>query len=72
MKKTFNLNDLDCANCAMKMEEGIKKIDGVIDANVNFITQTLMLEADDDVFEDIFKKVIKVCKKIEPDCEILR
>ena len=72
MKKKFNLEDLDCANCAAKMEEAIKKIDGVKDASVNFITQKMMVDADDDRFEAIMDEVVKVCAKVEPDCVILR
>ena len=72
MKKIFDLEDLDCAVCAGKMEDGIKKIPGVISCSVNFITQKLMLEADSEDFDNILKKVIKVCKKVEPDCRIIR
>ncbi|MBO4415833.1 MAG: cation transporter [Lachnospiraceae bacterium] len=72
MKKKFNLEDLDCANCAAKMEEAIKKIDGVKNASVNFITQKMMVDADDDRFEAIMDEVVSVCKKVEPDCTILR
>jgi len=71
MKKKINLQDLDCANCAAKMEEAITKIDGVISANVNFMTQKLTLEAPDDGFDSIMDEVIKVCAKVEPDCQIL-
>ena len=71
MKKVFKLEDLDCANCARKMEDGIKKIDGVTDASVNFLAQKLTLEADDDRFDAILKDVIKTCKKIEPDCTVI-
>lgn len=72
MKKTYKLEELDCANCAAKMEESIKKIDGVININVNFIMQSLTLEAEENNFEEIMNQVVKVCKKIEPDCTILR
>lgn len=72
MKKTFKLEDLDCANCAAKMETAIKKLDGVIDANVNFITQRMTINADDSRFDRIMDEVVKVCKKIEPDCRIIR
>ena len=72
MKKKFNLEDLDCANCAAKMEEAIKKIDGVNNASVNFITQKMMVDADDEKFEAIMDEIVKVCKKVEPDCTILR
>lgn len=71
MKKVFCLEDLDCANCAAKMEEGICKIDGVISANVSFLTQKLTLETEDSRFDEVFKEVVKVCRKIEPDCTIL-
>ena len=72
MKKTFKLIDLDCANCAAKMETAIKKLDGVNDATVSFMTQNLTIDADDARFEDIMDQVVKVCKKVEPDCEIVR
>ena len=65
------MQDLDCANCAAKMEEAIKKIDGVKDANVSFMTQKLTVEADEDRFDDVMAQIIKVCKKVEPDCTIL-
>ena len=72
MKKKFNLQDLDCANCAAKMEEAIKKIDGVNDASVNFMSQKMMVDAADDRFEAIMDEVVKICAKVEPDCVILR
>ncbi len=72
MKKTFKLQDLDCANCAAKMERGISKIDGVKQVNANFLTQRMTIEADDDRFEEIMDQVVKTCKKVEPDCVILR
>ena len=71
MKKTFKLIDLDCANCAAKMETAIKKIDGVKDATVSFMTQKMTIETDDERFDDIVKEAVKVCKKVEPDCEIV-
>lgn len=70
MRKTFELEDLDCANCAAKMAEGIRKIEGVSFADVNFLTQKLTVEAEDGNFDEIMKKAAKVCKKIEPDCRI--
>lgn len=70
MKKTYKLTDLDCANCAAKMENAIKKIDGVSDASVSFLTQKLTVEADDSRFDDIIKQIVKACKKVEPDCVI--
>ena len=71
MKKTFKLIDLDCANCAAKMETAIKKLDGVFDATVSFMTQKMTIEADDAQFDAIMKQVVKACKKVEPDCEIM-
>ena len=71
MKKTFKLDELDCANCGAKMETAIKKIDGVKDCSVSFMTQKLTLEADDDRFDDILVQAVKICRKIEPDCEIV-
>ena len=72
MKKKFKLVDLDCANCAAKMEGAIKKIDGVNDATVSFLTQKLTLDAEDARFEAVLDEVVRVCKKVEPDCQIFR
>ena len=72
MKKRFALTDLDCANCAAKMEDAIKKIDGVHDATVSFMAQKLTLDADDDRFDAIMDEVVRVCHKGEPDCVINR
>ena len=71
MKKRFKLVDLDCANCAAKMEDAIKKVDGVKDATVSFVMQKMTLEAGDSRFDDIMKEIVKVCKRVEPDCEIV-
>ena len=71
MKKHFKLRDLDCANCAAKMEAAIKKLDGVNDATVSFMTQKLTLDADDAHFDEILQQVVRACKKVEPDCTIL-
>lgn len=70
MKKKFKLTDLDCANCAAKMEDAIKKLDGVNDASVSFMTQKMTIDADDARFDEIMKEVVEVCKKVEPDCII--
>lgn len=71
MKKKFKLQDLDCANCAAKMEEGIKKINGVKDASVSFMTQKMTIEAEEKDFDRIMQEVVKVCAKVEPDCKVL-
>ena len=67
MKKKFKLTDLDCANCAAKMEDAIKKLDGVNDASVSFMMQKMTIDADDARFDEIMKEVVEVCKKVEPD-----
>jgi len=69
MKKIYNI-EVDCAACALKCEDAIKKIDGVISCNVNFITQKMTLEAND--CDAILKDVLKASKKIEPDFEIIK
>ena len=72
MKKKFKLEDLDCANCAAKMEEAIKKLDGITNASVSFMQQKMTIEAEDDKdFDSIMDQVVKVCAKVEPDCKIL-
>lgn len=70
MKKRFELEDLDCANCALKMEEAVRKIEGVFDVSVSFMTQKMTVDADDNRFDQIMKQIVKVCKKVEPDCVI--
>ncbi|MCI8729326.1 MAG: heavy-metal-associated domain-containing protein [Clostridia bacterium] len=72
MKKNFKLEDLDCANCAMKMERAIAKIDGVDAVSVNFMAQRMTIEADEENFDAIMEKVVKACRKVEPDCKIIK
>ena len=72
MRKAFKLQDLDCANCAAKMENAIKNIEGVKSASISFMTQKRVLEADDDRFEAVLDEAQHACKKFEPDCVILR
>lgn len=71
MKKTFRLEDLDCAHCAARMEEKIKALDGLISAEVNFLAQQLVLEAEDAVFEKVVAEAAKICRRIEPDCRLI-
>lgn len=71
MRKIFVLEDLECAHCAARMEEGIRKLQGVTDASVNFIAQRLTLEADDAIFDKVLKQAVKLCRKIEPDCKVI-
>ena len=71
MKRVFELEELDCAHCAAKMETAISKIDGVISANISFMTQKLTIEAEEKDFDKILKAAAKAIKKIEPDCRII-
>lgn len=72
MKKRFTLENLDCANCAAKMEAAIRNIDGVRDATVSFMTQKLTLEADDARFDEIVEQAAAACKKVDRDCVLRR
>ena len=71
MKKTFKIEDLDCPNCAAKLEKAVQKTEGVVSASVNFMLSRLTLEADDAAFDDVVKRVIKAVKKSNPDCKIV-
>lgn len=72
MKKTFKMQNLECANCAAKMEHAISKIKGVEEINISFVMQKLKLVADDSLFESILDEIEKIIKKIEPDCRLAR
>ena len=67
MKKVFKLNGLACANCATKMQEGIRKLEGVNNAIVNFATAKLTIEGEDDKMEKIIESAYALINKIEPD-----
>ena len=70
MKKTYKI-EVDCANCALKMEEAAKKVEGVMDAAVNFMTQKMKVEFAEEAEEKaVMAAVLKACKKVESDCEI--
>lgn len=71
MRKVFKLDEIDCAVCAGKLEDAIKKLDGVEEAKINFLTQKLTLVADDADFDTVLDAVVKLTASIEPDCEIL-
>ncbi len=71
MKKTFKLEDLDCANCAAKMEAAINKLEGVKKATVSFMTQKLTIEAEDDRFDEVVQAAVKCIAKVEPDCRVI-
>jgi len=72
MKKRYVIEELCCANCAAKMEDGIRKIDGVNSVTINFLTQKLTLDAADDRFDSILNEAERIIKKIEPDCVLIR
>lgn len=67
MKKNYILEDLDCANCAVKIEDAVKNIEGVRECSVSFVTEKMIVEIDDEKEEKIKKQIKKIVKKIEPD-----
>ncbi len=69
MKKKYSC-EVDCANCANKMETAAKKVQGVKDVQINFMMQKLTLEADDENFDKVFEAVVKECQKVDSDFEI--
>ncbi|MBE5892029.1 MAG: heavy-metal-associated domain-containing protein [Lachnospiraceae bacterium] len=70
MKKTYKI-EVDCANCALKMETAAKKVEGVADAAVSFMTQKMKVEFEEGAEEAaVMQAVLKACKKVESDCEI--
>ena len=71
MKKKVKC-EIDCANCAAKVEEAAKKIDGVKSVSINFMTQKMTLEADDDRFDEILEEVVRTGRKVEPDFSVER
>ena len=71
MKKVYRMKDLDCANCAAKMEHAIQKIDGVLSAEVSFMAQRLTLEVEEDKLSEILEQVKRCVARVEPDCKVL-
>ncbi|MCR4764026.1 MAG: cation transporter [Lachnospiraceae bacterium] len=69
MKKKFKC-EVDCANCAAKVEEAIRKVPGVIDVSVNFLTQKTMIEAADGEFDAVVQAALKAAKKVEDEFEM--
>lgn len=69
MQKKFNI-EVDCANCAAKIENAVKNLPGVVNASVSFMAQKMVLEAEDTRFDEVLKQAVKAAKKIEPDFEI--
>ena len=72
MKKVFKLQDLDCANCAAKMEAAIAKLPGVEKVTINFMTQKMTLEAQEADLPRILDEAEKAIRKVEPDCTLIR
>ncbi len=70
MKKVYKI-EVDCANCAAKIQDAISKVEGVNSVNINFMTQKMIIDIDDDRFEDVFKKAKKAGKKVESDFEVI-
>ena len=71
MKKTYKI-EVDCANCANLMEDAARKTEGVASATVNFMTQKMIVEFEDGKdSKEVMKNVLKACKKVEPDCEVV-
>lgn len=71
MTKTFRMEDLDCANCARKMEDTIRKLEGVEEVHVNFLTQKMILTAEDARFDEIARAAAKCCSKVDADCRVI-
>ncbi|MDM8270501.1 cation transporter [Thermophilibacter provencensis] len=71
MRKSFKLDEIDCANCARKLQDELASIDGVDAVSVNFLTQKLTLTAADDRFDDVLQRVVARTAQIEPDCDIV-
>lgn len=72
MRKSYKLDEIDCANCARKIQDKIAALDGVQDASVNFMAQKLTLQAEDAEFDAVLDRVVALVSDIEPDCEIIR
>ena len=72
MKKAFKVKGIDCPNCAAKLEKNLNKIEGITKATVNFTTEKMTIEADDDKFEALLEEAVALMKKLEPDWEVVR
>ena len=71
MKKVYKVENLDCANCAQKLEDKLNKVKGVNDFKFRFMMQKITLEINDENVEEILNDVLKTCKKVEPDMKVL-
>ena len=70
MKRKYKLDEIDCANCALKLEDAIRGVDGVTGVKVNYMMQKMTLEADESSFAEVEKEVLAVCKRMEPDMDV--
>ena len=70
MKKVYKI-EVDCAVCANKIQDAVSKIEGVKSVSVNFMTQKMILDIEDSQYDEVYKRVIKTAKKVEPDFEVL-
>lgn len=71
VKKVYKMEDLDCANCALKMQDAVCRLEGVENCEINFMMQKMTLEYDEENQKDIFKKIKKCIKRVEPDCTVM-
>ena len=71
MKRVLKMQDLDCANCAAKMENAIKKIDGVNSVSISFMSQKMFLDVEESKYDIVVKEIVKACKKVDSDCEVI-
>jgi copper chaperone CopZ len=71
MKRIYRMENLECAHCAARMEDAIRKLPGVTAVSVNFLTQKFTLEAEDAAFPTALQEAVKICRRIEPDCKVI-
>jgi len=71
MKKSYKLEDLDCANCAAKMERAIAQLDGVKRVTISFMAQKMVLEAEDEKFESVLSQASECIKKVDSNCKVI-
>ncbi len=71
MKKVYKI-EVDCAVCAGKIQDAVAKVEGVNSCTVNFMTQKMVIDINDEKFDEVFKQAVKVAKRVEPDFEVLK
>lgn len=70
MKRKYKLDEIDCANCALKLENAIREVEGILNVKVNFMMQKLTFEADEASFDQVEKDVLALCRRMEPDMDV--